>query len=83
MKGSDQAMENRKMTHKDVAKKYFRMSDSLLGYVSKNQIYSEMASKIPFTYVDSKGNKHEIKSLNDLEKVVNDVVSYIRHNREK
>jgi len=71
------------MTHKDVAKKYFRVSGSLLGYVSKNHIYSEMALKMPFTYVDSKGNKHEIKTLNDLEKVVNDVVSYIRHNSVK
>jgi len=71
------------MTHKDVAKKYFRVSGSLLGYVSKNHIYSDMASKMPFTYVDSKGNSHEIKTFNDLEKVVSDVVSYIRHNNVK
>jgi len=76
-------MEDKKMTHKDVAKKYFRVSGSLLGYVSKNHIYSDMASKMPFTYVDSKGNSHEIKTFNDLEKVVSDVVSYIRHNNVK
>ena len=51
-----------------------------MGYVSKNRIYSEMASRMPFTYVDSKGEKHEIKSFDDLEKVVHDVVKYIRRN---
>ncbi len=69
-----------KVTHKDVAKKYFRVNGNLVGYVSKNRIYSEMASRIPFTYVDSKGEKHEIKSFDDLEKVVHDVVKYIRRN---
>ncbi len=69
-----------KVTHKDVAKKYFRVNENLVGYVSKNRIYSEMASRMPFTYVDSKGEKHEVKSFDDLEKVVRDVVKYIRRN---
>jgi len=65
-------------TIEELASRYCRVHRDLLPYVTWRQLYSSLAELMPFKYVDSKREIIEVCSTTDLNKVVRDIIYFIR-----
>ena len=65
-------------TIEELASRYCRVHRDLLPYVTWRQLYSNIAELMPFRYVDSKREIIEVYSTADLDKVLRDIMYFIR-----
>jgi len=65
-------------TIEELASRYCRVHRDLLPYVTWRQLYSNLAELMPFRYVDSKREIIEVCSIADLDKVVRDIIHFVR-----
>ncbi|RLG73350.1 MAG: hypothetical protein DRO23_09150 [Thermoprotei archaeon] len=68
----------RTYTIEELANRYCRVHRDLLPYVTWRQLYSSLAKLMPFKYIDSKREVIEVCSIADLDKVVKDIIYFVR-----
>lgn len=67
-------------TVKELASRCCRVHRDLLPYVIKGYLYSSLSDLIPFKYIDSYNKVVEVNKVPDLDKVIREVINFIRTN---